>query len=99
MHKKAIEVPEAAGRRFISVGSSPKYHDMARPVIEKYGPLGWPVPSVYAPDDDSHYISLFDSSPSREILGIQYRDVATTMIEMADAFVAKGLVTKPEAAQ
>ena len=46
MQKKAIEVPEAAGRRFISVGSSPKYHEIDRPVIEKYGPLGWPVPSV-----------------------------------------------------
>lgn len=71
MHKKALEVPAAAGRRFISVASSPKFTDMLRPVVEKYGRLGWPVTSsTYAPDNAKHYISLFNNTPATEVLGI-----------------------------
>ena len=64
MHKKALEVPAAAGRRFISVASSPKYSDMLRPVVKKYGRLGWPVTKTYAPNDSRHYISLFNNTPA-----------------------------------
>lgn len=95
MHKKALEVPAAAGKRFISVASSPKFSDMLRPVVEKYGRLGWPVTSTYAPDSDSHYISLFNNTAATEVLGIQFRDVATTMVDMADSYVNLGIVTKP----
>jgi len=41
---------------------------------------------------------MFNNAASREVLGIQYRDVPTTMIEMADAMVALGTIKKPEAA-
>lgn len=96
MHKKAIEVTAAAGRRFISVASSPKHHDIARPIVEKYGALGWPVSTNYAPDDPSNYVSLFDVTPSTEILGVQYTELSSTMVEMADSLVQKGMITKPE---
>ena len=53
MHKKALEVPAAAGRRFISIASSPKFADILKPIVEKYGPLGWPITYSYAPPDDT----------------------------------------------
>ena len=84
MHKLAIEVPEAAGRRFISVSSSPKWTDLARPIVNKYGPLGWPVPTQFERDSDRHYISIFDVTPTREVLGFEYRDIATTAVDLAD---------------
>ena len=42
-------------------------------------------------------ISLFDNTASREVLGIQYRDLNSSMVEMADAMVASGAVVKPAA--
>lgn len=43
--------------------------------------------------------TVFNASASRDILGIQYRDFPTSMVEMADAMVALGTIKKPEAAE
>ena len=94
-HLQAIKVPEAANKRFILCKDSPSFHDYARPIVEKYGPLGWPVCNVMGDPIPNEYVSLFDNKASREILGVQYRDMKTTMIEMADRMVALGSVKNP----
>ena len=94
-HLQAVKLPEAANKRFILAHSMPHYADYARPVIAKYAPLGWPVCQNFAPADANAFITQFDNTASREVLGVQYRDFATTMVEMADAMVANGTVVKP----
>merc|ERR1719189_96284 len=95
-HLNGIKVAEAANKRFILIHSMPHYADYARPVIAKYAPLGWPICQNFAPEDPEAVISQFDNAASREVLGISYRDFATTMVEMADAMVAQGTVVKPQ---
>ena len=49
------------------------------------------------PLQEGRFVPLFDNTASREVLGIEYRDMATTMVEMAEAMIANGTVVKPEA--
>ena len=69
-HLQAIKVPEAANKRFILALGMPHYAEYARPVIAKYAPLGWPVCQNFAPEDPSAFITQFDNTASREVLGI-----------------------------
>ena len=98
-HLQAIKVPAAANRRFAIYHSSPKYSDYARPVIAKYSPLGWPISQVFAAEDPEKVTIYLDNTASREVLGIQYTDFPTTMVDMADSMVALGTVKIPVAAQ
>ena len=73
--------------------------DYARPVIAKYASLGWPICQNFADEDPSALNVIFDNTASREVLGIQYRDFSSTMVEMADAVIALGTIKMPVAAQ
>ena len=41
-HLKAIQVTEAANKRFILVNYTARFIEYAQPIIDKYVPLGWP---------------------------------------------------------
>ena len=97
-HVQAIKVQEAANKRFIIAHSSPKWSEYAAPIIEKYVPMGWPITQTHAAEDPSKKTTVFNTTASREVLGVQYRDFTTTMIEMAEAMVRLGTIKKPEAA-
>ena len=73
--------------------------DYARPVIAKYAPLGWPICQNFAPEDSNAEDVFYDNTASREVLGVQYHDFSTTMVDMADAIVALGTIKMPAAAQ
>ena len=92
-HLLAIKNPAAANRRFILCHSSPSFHEYAAPVIAKYKPLGWPITDVMGQSNPNEYVSLFDNSASKE-LGVIYTDWSKTMVDMADAMVAMGSVSK-----
>lgn len=94
-HLQAVKVPEAAGRRFILAHSTPCFMEYAMPIAIKYKKLGWPISTTEKPAPAEWYQSLFDTTPSRDILGVQYRDVFTMMTEMADKMVEQGVITKP----
>ena len=40
-HYNAIKVEEAANKRFILVANTPSFHDIARPIVDKYKNDGW----------------------------------------------------------
>ena len=94
-HLQAIKVAEAANRRFILCHSSPSFQEYAQPIVDKYQPLGWPITSNKADPNPEEYISLFDNTASREVLGIEYTDWSKTMVDMADKMVELGSVVKP----
>jgi len=93
-HVLAVKNAVAANRRFILCHSSPSFHDFAGPVIEKYRPLGWPITENMGEPDPEEYVSLFNHAASRE-LGVEYTEFSQTMVDMADAMVDLGMVTKP----
>ena len=97
-HFKATIVPDAANKRFIIAHSSPKYAEYAQPLIDKYAPLGWPICQTHSTAEPTpkHVLS---NAASREILGVQYRDFQTTMLDMADSMIRLGSLQKPEPVQ
>ena len=95
-HLLAIKKPIAKDRRFILAQSTPRYHEYARPIIEKYSKLGWPCTTTYAPIAEDEQIDIADNTASKQ-LGIQYRDLDTTMLEMAEKMIELGVVEKPAA--
>ena len=90
---------EASNRRFIIAHSSPAWAELAAPIIEKYVALGWPVCQSHAAADPEKKTTPFNNAASREVLGVQYRDLNTSILEMAESMVALGTIKKPEAAQ
>ena len=58
--------------------------------------MGWNIAPEMQPLQEGRFIPLFDNTASREVLGIEYRDLAPTMVEMAEAMVTSGAVVKPE---
>ena len=49
------------------------------------------------PKPEGAVLSLFDNTASREVLGIEYRELNQSIVEMADAMVATGAAVKPAA--
>ena len=93
-----MKVKEAAGKRFLLVESSPWFKDVAKPLQDKFIPLGWPVTQKIAPDNPDAYISVFDNAQSKKILKIKYTSLDKTVVDMADKMIEVGMITKPESA-
>ena len=49
------------------------------------------------PKPEGAVLSLFDNTASREVLGIEYRDLNESIVAMADSMVASGACVKPAA--
>ena len=97
-HLLAVKNPAAANRRFILCKSSPPMTEWGRAIVEKYKPLGWPVTENFQAINENEVYARFNNDASVE-LGVQYRDIDSTMIDMADKMVELGKVVKPAAAQ
>lgn len=95
-HLLAIKKPAAKGKRFILAQSTPRYHEYARPIVDKYTKLGWPCTTTYAPIKEDEQIDIADNTASKQ-LGVQYRDLETTMLEMAAKMIELGVIEKPAA--
>ena len=92
-HLLAIKKPEAANKRYILCESTPSYLDYAAPLEAKYRPLGWPITEDKAPRDEGWYPRM-DNSASKQ-LGIKYISLEKSMVDMAEAMIAKGMIVKP----
>jgi len=96
-HLLAVKVPAAANHRFLNTNESAWMRDLVAPIAARFGPEGWPVPTLEAPAPEGFdgYVSRMDNTRSREILGLQYRPLAETMVDMAANMIELGVVTKP----
>ena len=87
-HVRAMTVPEAAGKRFYVVGghfSNKRIADIirvARPELDAE------LPPTDAADDLPADVYRFDNGRSREVLGIQYRDLETSVLDTVDSMLA-----------
>ena len=91
-HLLGMKNKEAANKRFILCQGVPCYHDYAKPVIDKYTPLGWPCTQQY--DERQPITNSFNVNASKE-LGVKYRDFNTTMLDMAEKLIELGIAKKP----
>lgn len=95
-HVYALKNDKAVGRRIFVTTTTPSFHDYARPIADKYRPMGWPITETYEPLDENAKINKFDTSLAQE-LGIKYKDWSETMVRMADRMVEIGICVKPQA--
>ena len=97
-HLLALKVPEAANKRFLCTNDSIWFKDLAKPVSDRFCPEGWPVTTALgeAPANDDGHIKVMDNTATKEVLGLQYRPYAETMVDMAAKMIEIGAVTKTQ---
>mmetsp|Transcript_42555 Transcript_42555/g.56161 ORF Transcript_42555/g.56161 Transcript_42555/m.56161 type:complete len:347 (+) Transcript_42555:23-1063(+) len=93
-HLLALQKKEAAGQRYILSQGEPTWQEYAKPVADKYKPLGWPV-SDNEVEASEEFHPKFDNSKAKK-LGVKFTAWDKTVVDMADAMVASGAVVKPE---
>jgi nucleoside-diphosphate-sugar epimerase len=85
-HVRAIERPEAGGRRFLMVGGYWTNKDLVDVIREHFPTLRSNLPSNVQSDIPKDVFS-FDNRPSKEILGIQYHPFERCVVETVVALL------------
>merc|ERR1712151_308430 len=89
-HLKAIEVADAANKRFILAEGQHYCKEAYDALAAKFNSQGYKVPTEEeerTPADPG-----CTNARSKEVLGIQYTALAATMTDMADSMIAAGKV-------
>ena len=92
---QSIKVDAAKGHRIITQNESAWRIDMAKIIAEEFGPKGWPVCTTEGPKTDDTQ-SKVDDHPFRNILGLSYRPLKETLIDMCNSMIESGFAKKPE---
>lgn len=90
-HVKAVTVDAAKGHRVISDNKAYKRIDIVKILHDEFQAKGWNIPLNEAPDTGDKKTEL-DNSFSRDVLGVQYRPIEETMIEMANTMIDIGYI-------
>lgn len=89
-HVKAIEVPEAGGKRFFVTAGYFTNKDVADAIRQTHPQLESKLPPKDAPSDLPAGIYGFDNSRSRELLGLTYTPWNKTVGDTAESILAVG---------
>ena len=90
---KAVQVPEAAGKRFLLCGHVVWQEEVAKALSAKFPDLKIPTEFAAGENPDPGY--GVDNTRSQEVLGIKYTPFADTMCDMAQSILDRGIY-KPE---
>jgi len=90
-HLKAVELPEAANKRFILYNERVLYRDVYG-WLARFNERGAKVPVNLADGEDSTDFDLIDNSQSREVLQIKYTPMEQTMVDHAELLLNVGQV-------
>lgn len=71
LHLSALEIPEAAGNRFLAIHEKKWLIDVLEALHAEFSPYGYPVVNKEAPGEGTE--SNLDNSKSRNILKMEYR--------------------------
>lgn len=85
-HVRAIEVVEAGGQRFLTVGGYFSNKRIADVIREVCPDAGGRLPRD-VPDDFPADVYGWDNSKSREVLGLQYRDLKTCVSDTVESLM------------
>lgn len=75
--------------------------EFASILAPKYNPKGYNIPTEEAEERDElakmlHVDFKINNSKSREVLGIQYTELAKTICDMVDSMISAGKIKPPE---
>ncbi|MBE1876876.1 NAD-dependent epimerase/dehydratase family protein [Myceligenerans pegani] len=90
-HRRALEVPRAAGNRYVCAGPNVWFGEMAEILREEFGPLGYRVPTAHMPYWLLWVLARFD----REVrLGLDFVG-SPELVNSAKAAAELGLTLRP----
>lgn len=89
-HVKAIEVPEAGGKRFFITEGIFSNKQLADVLRETHPELRSKLPSEDAKDDFPYGAFELDNTRSKEVLGIKYKSLKETVKDTADSLLELG---------
>ena len=92
-HLKAVQVPEAAGKRFLLCGHDVWQEEVAKALSAKFPDLK--IPTELAAGENPDPGNGVDNTRSQTVLGIKYTPIADTMCDMAQSMLDRGIY-KPE---
>ncbi|KAJ5172596.1 hypothetical protein N7492_005189 [Penicillium capsulatum] len=89
-HVRAIEVPEAGGKRFFVVAGYFSNKDIVEIVRDVQPDLGPKLPSKDSESDFPKAIFEIDNSRSKEVLGLEYKPLKETVSDTVSSLQAVG---------
>lgn len=92
-HLRAIQVPEAANKRILVHGDAATKDELCDILTNLYGSKGF-TPGCSTIDDVGAQGVINDNSISKNILGMDYISIETTLKDMTDAMIESGVVGK-----
>jgi len=88
-HVRAIERPEAAGKRFFITAGSHRNSDIADIIKKNFPDLQGKLPDKYERDPAEDPFK-FDNSRSKEVLGIEYTSLEKSITDLVKSLQAAG---------
>jgi nucleoside-diphosphate-sugar epimerase len=89
-HLRSIEREDAKGKRFILVSKEMWRDDMAKALKTEYESQGYNI--VTEMEDGDDFGARYDTSASRNILGLEYRETERSLVEMAESMIKSGMI-------
>lgn len=88
-HVRALEVAEAAGRRFLISAGTHSMADIAGIVKMNFPQFEEKLPAEFSSDIPENLFGV-DNSPSERLLGITYRQLETSVLDTVSSLLALG---------
>jgi len=88
-HVRAIERPEAAGKRFFVTAGSYRNSDIADIIKKNFPDLADKLPAKYERDPVEDPFK-FDNSRSKEVLSLEYRSLESSITDLVKSLLAAG---------
>lgn len=88
-HIRALEQTEASGQRFMIAGGYFSNKQIAELIRESFPQYNDVLPPVDSEDDFPDKIYGIDTSKSKNVLGIQYRDLKTCVKDTVEAMIPR----------
>ncbi|KAI5924588.1 hypothetical protein F4810DRAFT_664293 [Camillea tinctor] len=91
-HVRALTQPQAGGNRFYLVSEHFSNKRLAEIIRKSFPSLADRLPSTNVPDDLPDDVYQFDTSKSRELLGLEYTPLEKSVVDTVQSILDSGLV-------
>ena len=90
-HLKAVQVPEAANKRFILYNHRVQHAEYYR-WLARFNEVGAKVATLQSEGEEPTDFDLIDNTASQQVLGVVYRPMANTIVEGAESLIVSGKI-------
>ncbi|KAI0599536.1 hypothetical protein F4775DRAFT_114808 [Biscogniauxia sp. FL1348] len=91
-HLRAMTLPQAGGNRFYVVGGHFSNKRLAEIIRKSFPQFAERLPPVDAADDFPDDVYQFNNSKSRELLGLEYTALETSIVDTVQSIIDSGLL-------